>query len=94
VRTNEKPEAPYPGAPVLLICFARGEQTGQVKVQEYDAAQFRVGQFLPGVFEDLPGDSPKVQPEVHQWTSTIEEATTVFERYLESARAAGWEESR
>ena len=30
----EKPEALYPGAPVLLTRFARGQETGDVRVQD------------------------------------------------------------
>jgi hypothetical protein len=95
--TNVETGALYPGAPVLLICFARGEETGQIKVQDYGEAElsrYRVGQFLPGLIEESPGDAPKIWPEVHQWTATIEEATAIFERYVETAHAAGWRESR
>lgn len=93
----EKPEAPYPGAPVLLTNLARREEVGDVRVQDFGKSnkagyQFKVCSFLPGVVEESPGDTPKVWPEVHQYTGDFNEATAIFLRYVEQARAAGWKE--
>lgn len=93
----EKPEALYPGAPVLLTRFVRGEEIGDVRVQDYGelnkvGSQYKVGQFLPGIVECPPGDTPKVWPEVHQYCGTWDEASDVFVRYVEQAKAAGWVE--
>lgn len=92
----EKPEALYPGAPVLLTRFARGQETGDVRVQDYgdlnrSGSRYRIGQFLPGVVECSPGDTPKVWPEVHQHVGTWDEAFDVFTRYVEEAKASGWQ---
>lgn len=93
----EKPEAPYPGAPVLLTSFARCGEYGDVRVQDFGKAnkagsEFKVCSFLPGIVEETPGDTPKVWPEIHQYTGDFNEATAIFLRYCEQARAAGWEQ--
>lgn len=103
--TIEKPEPLYPGAPILLTRFRRTvrllgidvEEVGDVRVQDYGATnvaghQFKVGQFLPGIVECPPGDTPKVWPEVHQYAGTFDEASDVFARYVEQAKQAGWRE--
>lgn len=93
----ERPEALYPGAAVLLTRFSRGDELGDVRVQDYSEmnvtkSAFRVGQFLPGIVEESPGDTAKVWPEVHQYVATFEQALDVFGRYVEAAKAAGWTE--
>lgn len=93
----ERPEALYPGAPVLLTRFVRAGELGDVRVQDYSEmnvtkSAFRVGQFLPGIVEAPPGDTPKIWPEVHQYVATFEQALDVFGRYVEAAKAAGWVE--
>lgn len=80
----------YPGAPVLLVAMTRGEQEGDVRVQQYDDTRLRVASFLPGIVVELPGDTAKVEPEISQWVNSYEEAETVFLRYCEQARSAGW----
>lgn len=96
IAIDEKPEAPYPGAPILLMRFRRGEEAGDVRVQDYGAAnkvgsRFKVGQFVPGIVECSPGDTPKIWPEVHQYVATFEESVAVFNRYTAAVLAAGWE---
>lgn len=91
----EKPEPLYPGAPVLLRRFERSGEFGDVRVQDYGelnkvGSRFRVGQFVPGVVECSPGDTPKIWPEVHRHCGTWEEACEVFDRYCDQVRAAGW----
>lgn len=91
----EKPEPLYPGAAVLLTRFVRGDEVGDVRVQDYGSSNvgdhnYRIGTFLPGVVEESPGDTPKVWPEVHQWVGTWDAASDVFVRYVEAAKAAGW----
>ena len=91
----EKPEPLYPGAAILLTRFSREDEFGDVRVQDYSemnktASAFRVGQFLPGIVECPPGDTPKVWPEVHQYVATFDEAYEVFVRYVEAAKSAGW----
>lgn len=88
----EKPEPLYPGAPIMLTRFIRAGIYGDVRVQEYHSASFLVGQYIPGRVDCSPGDTPKISPEVHQWTKTFDEACEVFDRYLDEVRAAGWTE--
>jgi len=87
---DTKPALAYPGAPVLLAAFRREDEEGDVRVQQYDDSNFRVGTFLPGVVIDLPGDTAKVEPEISQWVKTLSEAREVFDRYVQQARQAGW----
>lgn len=92
----EKPEPLYPGAPVLLTRFQRGKELGDVRVQDFGetnvGAAYKVCQFIPGIVECSPGDTPKVWPEVHQYCATWDDASDVFARYCEQVRAAGWVE--
>jgi len=91
----EQPEPLYPGAPVLLRRFKRADEPGDVRVQDHvsvnvEGHRFKVCQFVPGVVECSPGDTPKVWPEVHQYVATWEEACEVFDRYCAAVRSAGW----
>lgn len=90
-------EPAYPGAPVLLTSMRRGEEYGDVRVQDFGetvtGGRYKVCQFLPGVVECSPGDTPKVWPEIHQIVTTLDEAGDVFARYVEQAHAAGWSDT-
>lgn len=95
--TIEVAEAPYPGAPVLLLNFARGGERGDVRVQDFGELnkaghRFKVCQFVPGIVECPPGDTPKVWPEVHQYAGTLDDAAKIFDRYVEAVKRAGWME--
>jgi hypothetical protein len=90
-----KEEPPYPGAPVLLTAFERGGEHGDVRVQDYGSqagTRYHVCCFIPGVVHDLPGDTPKVAPEIDSWAAGPEMAETIFFRYCDQVRAAGWTE--
>ena len=90
------PPAAYPGAAILMTNFRRGDEHGDVRVQDFEdnipSARFKVCQFIPGTVQDLPGDTPKVWPEVYRYVETYEQALDVFGQYVEAVKAAGWQE--
>lgn len=87
--------AKHPGDSIMTLRLRRGNELGSIRVQDYGEAtmshRYKVGAFLPGKFQDLPGDTPKVWPEVDQWTSDIRLARCFF--YLLASRALvdGWD---
>lgn len=94
---RDEPAPSYPGAPVLLTDMRRGSELGDIRVQDFGetvtGGRYKVCQFLPGIVECSPGDTPKVWPEIHQIVTTLDEAGEVFARYVEQAHAAGWSDT-
>lgn len=84
-------KAKYPGDSILIAVFRNGDDIGQIRIQQYEK-NYRVGTFLPGVYICLPGDTPKVEPERHQWCNTPGEAELLFNIYKKFALAHGWVE--
>jgi hypothetical protein len=88
----EKPQPLYPGAAIMMMRFRRPGEIGDVRVQEYHAEAFLVGQYTPGCIQCSDGDTPKIVPNIHQWTKTFDDACAVFDRYCDAVRTAGWTE--
>lgn len=82
----------YPGDAVLLQQLTRGEEIGDVRIQQY-GQKLRVGTFLPGVDVSNPGDSPKTEPERSVWRNTENAARRVFGIYCRGAERDGWSET-
>lgn len=86
------PSAKYPGDTVKIQRFTKGEEIGDVRIQQYDS-KYRAGCFLPGVIVDNPGDTTKVEPERNCWRNTEAGALRAFSIYLRMAKQQGWSES-
>jgi len=87
-----------PGDTVRVLTLKRaipGEddfEVGDVRIQVYMEPQHaRVGSFLPGVYVQHPGDTGKTEPEQHEWCASSWKADEVFDRYVQEAYAAGWQ---
>lgn len=80
---------PIPGDAVRIIYLKRGDELGDIRIQWFDHA-YRVGTFLPGNTVDNPGDTPKTEPEKHEFKNIRTAADAVFDRYVAEARAEGW----
>lgn len=82
----------YPGAAVRIVALRRGEEIGDVRIQHY-GNNVRVAAFLPGRVVELPGDTPKTEPENYAWypvPDRARRADEVFDCYLDQAKADGW----
>lgn len=84
-------EPKYPGDTVRILPLKRGRETGDIRIQAYNARSFRVAAFLPGVDVALPGDTPKVTPERSCFRATSYAADEEFDLYVQSAYAEGWQ---
>lgn len=80
----------YPGDAVLRADLVRDNVIGDVRVQWYGDKALRVGSFLPGVVIDLPGDTPKIEPERSEWAATREAAAREYVWQLVRALRDGW----
>lgn len=80
----------YPGDTVLIVHLERGNELGDVRVQQYALDQFRCATFLPGCSVQSPGDTAKVEPEIAAYRSTKLEARACFDGLVDDALADGW----
>lgn len=88
-------EPKYPGDAVRTAMLIRGDEIGDVRIQDYGASlriRYKVGTFLPGETECAPGDTPKTWPERSSWAGSKAEANVVFDAFLRDSRAAGWKD--
>ena len=85
----------YPGEGVRVqsMTHEAADLFGCVVIQRYAADRFRVGTFLPGVTEIVPGDSPKTEPEQCCWFDDIKWANWAFESYVQDAKRNGWKKA-
>ena len=56
--------------------------------------RYRVAAFCPGRVVELPGDTPKVEPEADIWCVTLDDASAWFELYVDRERRDGWKLAR
>lgn len=87
-------EGAHPGATVRIIYMIRGDEMGDIRVQDYGVGaieRYRTGTFLPGSVTGSAGDTPKVEPEVSTWWMSAEAAELRLQHYVVDARAEGWE---
>lgn len=91
--------AKYPGDSIMTLRLIlrhlpHGDELGSIRVQDYGQGmreRYKVGAFLPGVVQDLPGDSPKVWPEHEQWTNDLSLARCFFYLMAGKALVDGWD---
>ena len=81
----------YPGDAVRMQMLRRRDEIGDVRIQDYGDSKLCVAAFLPGSPVQLPGDTPKTEPNWSRWRYTKDSADTSFDVYLAAARADGWE---
>src|SRR5665647_3076550 len=88
-------EPEYPGASirtVRMVWPSTGE-LGEVRLMDYGSGskkRYRVACFCPGRTVELPGDTPKVEPEADNWCVTFADANAWFGLYVDRERADGW----
>lgn len=83
----------YPGDTVRITRMRRGDELGDVRIQFYGPDAVRCAAFLPGYCVSLPGDTPKVEPEIAAWWNSKVEADACFDNTVADALADGWSES-
>lgn len=83
--------AKYPGDSVRQQLLIRGDECGDIRIQEIRADCWRVASFLPGFTIELPGDTPKMNPELDAWYYVSFRANECFDLYLAQALADGWQ---
>ena len=92
-------EPEYPGASIRTFRMVRpstGER-GEVRLMDYGSdskTRYRVAAFCPGRIVELPGDTPKVEPEADIWCVTLDDASAWFELYVDRERRDGWKLAR
>ena len=90
---RDEPE--YPGASVRttrLVWSSTGE-LGEVRLMDYGSGskkRYRVAVFCPGRVVELPGDTPKVEPEADIWCGAFSDANRYFELYVDREHRDGW----
>lgn len=89
---NPFSEPKYPGDTILCQDFKRGDEYGSVRVQWYNDRSYCVGTFLPGNYVELPGDTPKVEPEKSSFRRGPGQAFAEFKRFCHRALKDDWEE--
>lgn len=80
----------FPGDAVRFMSLRRDGEIGDVRIQQYAPDKNRVGTFLPGVLVELPGDSPKMEPDRSQWCNSATVADVVFNEFVRAAFEARW----
>jgi len=83
-------EPKYPGDAVRILLLKRGDETGDVRIQQY-GRQALVATFLPGHSFCCPGDTPKTEPECSEWCTNSFRADEVFDTYVAKAYEEGWQ---
>jgi hypothetical protein len=88
-------EPEYPGASICtvrMIWPSTGE-LGEVRLMDYGSGskkRYRVAAFCPGRLVELPGDTPKVEPEADNWCTTLDDAKAWLGLYVDRERRDGW----
>ena len=89
--------AQYPGDWVRQIRLRKGDEHGSIAIQDYSSTvvhpryNYKIGAFLPGEIQDLPGDTPKIWPEKSEQVEDKAAADRIFDAYVQAAVADGWE---
>jgi hypothetical protein len=81
----------YPGDTIAEVPIYRASEQGFVCVHHFETF-LMVSTFVPGRMIQLPGDTPKTEPELSD-TFEVEDRTGAeqcFDRYLRDAQDAGW----
>lgn len=83
----------YPGASAHEIAITKGEDHGSVRIMDYGpgvSTRWRVALFMPGVYQELPGDTPKTWPEQDHWTNDWALAVEIYAGYRALALSHHW----
>lgn len=82
----------YPGDAVRIVEMVRGDEHGDVRIQIYEGAKSEalVAVYLPWQTVELPGDTPKMVAQEHQWCDRAA-ADGYFDFFIEQAQRGGWE---
>lgn len=85
-------EPKFPGDTVRVLEVIRAGVRGSIRIDSF-TSYMRVGMFLPGVpeYERRGEVEANVWPEKHQDTTASPEADNAFDRYVQEAYAAGWQ---
>jgi len=83
-------EPRWPGDGVRTTMFRRGDEIGDVRIQHYGVGTYLVAAYLPGYETNNPGDTPKMNPDRHEWVETTAEANEFFDIYVANAKLDGW----
>lgn len=86
-------EPKWPGDAVRIVLLARGDEIGDVRIQQY-GEHYCVATFLPGRPVCSPGDTPKTEPEESRWFTKKRTANLIFDQFERRARADGWTDYR
>lgn len=85
----------YPGDAVRKLAIYRRTRTGELEIGSVEIQQFtsyvKVCMFVPGEIEQTLGDTPKTWPEIHADARNNFEADAIYDRYVQEAYAAGWQ---
>lgn len=83
----------YPGDAVRILHLQRGGEKGDIRIQQYSqtGCSVCVAKFLPGSYVDLPGDTPKVEPNESEHATSSFAADVIFDRYVQEAYEQGWQ---
>lgn len=80
----------YPGDSIRIALLRRGTEFGDVRIQKYDSGNYRVGSFTPGHETNIPGDTPKMEPDLDLWCGSPADAMREFDHQLARAHKKGW----
>lgn len=70
--------------------LVRGDETGEVRLNDYEHDGFRVGAFLPGRVLVVMDQPRQVEPERSFWCFEPADADVAFADYLSMAHSEGW----
>lgn len=84
-------EPKYPGDMVRRtdLDWPSTGELGVVGIQHY-GKNLRVASFCPGRVVELPGDTPKTEPNCEFWTDNPEQADAWFDLYVKRLQEDGW----
>jgi hypothetical protein len=86
----------YPGDRVFSVLLLRGRELGSVDIRDDkdvvkpEYGRFRVGAYLPGEEQFLPGDTPKVWPEYGTRADSEDDAIVALATLVDIALRDGW----
>lgn len=84
-------EPKYPGDTVRILMLHRDGEIGDIRIQQYTPTSACVACLLPGEQSCSPGDTPKTIPEKHTWHHNSFACDAIFDRYVQEAYEAGWQ---
>lgn len=80
----------HPGDDLVAQYLRKGGELGFVTIRQYGDS-YEVAAFIPGLLVQLPGDTPKTEPEVSRWHKDQGDAAWAFNDMVLEAVEDGWE---